>query len=93
MEKDLDIKLQSDAFAFIRLGREAQAQEMPGLIFCARGDSVANKDRAAAEVARLLALQDFTRFGEGLKCVQVRSRERTSLSAIYSRASSFHLVV
>ncbi|KAG7566854.1 hypothetical protein FFLO_01355 [Filobasidium floriforme] len=74
VEKDLDIKLQSDAFAFIRFGREAQAQEMPGLIFCARGDSAAaNKDRAAAEIARLLALQDFTRFGQGLKCVQVYS--------------------
>ena len=59
------IKLQSEAFALIK------AQEELGLIFCARSDSVVNKDRAPAEIAKSITMQQFTRFREGLKCIQV----------------------
>lgn len=55
------IKLQLEAFALIK------AQD----IFCARSDSVVNKDRAPAEIAKSITMQQFARFRESLKCIQV----------------------
>jgi hypothetical protein len=89
VETSFGIKLKSEAFAFIRLTPDSD-DEKPGLIFCARDDTVATNDRAtkeqaAAEVAKFIALHHLTKYGEGLKCVQVcMKNEHPCQRAIYS---------